>query len=538
MRYWTLLVVLVGLILLLPGPTLDAQGDDACPALVGQALQSLDTICTGLERNAACYGHNRVDATFWQPRDDLIFSQPADRAPLLDLQTIATAPLDVVAERWGVALLNLQADLPETLPGQAVTMLVMGDTTVSNAITPDQAAGTVVPVLGNTATGSNVRSRPTTNANVIASYPAGQPLTITALNEARDWYELLMPDGSRGWIYANLVRTNDAAGLAALPVGDRARYGPMQAFYFTTGLGGPECNEAPNAVVIQSNELAEVTLNVNELEIQLGSSIALTTAWYNNNTERAMVLALLEGRVETRVGGYPVILTRPGQAIAIELNEQGLVDNRSRLIRLRDLNTGLQIGQACQFAAMSGMFDSALTPLGCPPDVTYYIPPPPPTAVPTPVTPSINFVASRTTINPGECVNLAWDVSNIREVYYQNQGVSGQGSREECPRTTSTYTLNVITTSGEQISRTITITVGDSYSISFYADRTSMTYTDCATLFWNTSGVQEVYYQGVGVVGNSSQQECPYVTGSFTYELRVVLPSGQTEYRYVTINVN
>lgn len=544
MRHRSLYVLLLGLLIMLPGLLImqpgatAAQGDPACPALVDTALQSLDTVCVGLGRNAACYGHNRVDATFWQPREDLIFSQPADRIPLVDLQTVATAPLDLDTQAWGIALLNLQADLPETLPGQAVTMLVMGDTSVSNTVTPEQAAGAVVPVSAVTTTGANIRSRPTTNANVLVSFSAGTDLRLTAQSESRTWYELMLPDGGRGWIYGELVRVSDTDGLAALPVGDRARYGPMQAFYFTTGLAGPQCNEAPNALVISSNELADVTLNVNELEIQLGSTIALTTAWYNNNTERAMVLALLEGRVQTQVGGFPVALNRPGRAIAITLNERGLVDRGSRLIRLRDLTPGQNIGGACAIAAASSAFGGAIGTLGCPPEVTYYIPPPPPTAAPTPVGPNINFVADRTTINPNECVTLAWDVSNIREVYYQNQGVTGQGSRQECPRATTTYTLSVVTTAGEQQSRSITITVAGGYTIEFYADRTNMTYLDCATLFWNTEGIQEVYYQGEGVVGNGSRQECPYTIGTFTYELRVVLTNGQTEYRYVTIDVS
>ncbi|GAB4574600.1 MAG: hypothetical protein Kow0077_21950 [Anaerolineae bacterium] len=537
MRLLLLLGVLASLLVLLPGPMIAAQGADTCPGLVAEALQALDNACTGLTRNAACYGHNRIDATFWQPRDDLLFSQPADRVALIDLQTLATAPLDIETERWGVAVLNLQADLPDTLPGQAVTMLLMGDTTVTNRVTPEQAAGTVVPVIGATTTGANVRSRPTTASNILMSLRSGTEVTITGLSADRDWYQLLLADGSRGWIYAPLVRVSDGDALNQLPIGDRPRYGPMQAFYFTTGFGAPNCNEAPNAVVIQSNELAEVTLNVNELEIQLGSSIALTMASLNNGTARAMVLVLLEGRVQTRIGGYPIVLTTPGRAIAISVNEQGLVDQRSRLVRLRDVNLNEQLINACQFAANSALFGAALPSGACPRSINYYIPPPPPTAVPTPAGPNINFVADRTTVPPGECANLAWDVSNVQAVYFEGAGVTGQGSRQVCPRVTTPYTLTVVTRSGEQVTRSLTINVSGGYSISFYADKTSMSYTDCATLYWNTSGVQAVYYQNQGVVGNGSAVECPYDTGQYTYELRVILQDGSTEYRYVTIDV-
>ncbi len=71
--------------------------------------------------------------------------------------------------------------------------------------------------------------------------------------------------------------------------------------------------------------------------------------------------------------------------------------------------------------------------------------------------------------------------------------------------------------------------------ISFYADKyvvdTSM--SECAIISWDVEGIREVYFQGSGVVGHSSQTVCPSVTT--TYELRVVLVDGSTTYRYVTI---
>jgi hypothetical protein len=72
--------------------------------------------------------------------------------------------------------------------------------------------------------------------------------------------------------------------------------------------------------------------------------------------------------------------------------------------------------------------------------------------------------------------------------------------------------------------------------ISFFADRTLIAKGECATLQWDVEGIKEVYYQGVGVVGHSSQQECPLETT--TYTLQVVLLDGTTTGRFVTIQVN
>jgi hypothetical protein len=74
-----------------------------------------------------------------------------------------------------------------------------------------------------------------------------------------------------------------------------------------------------------------------------------------------------------------------------------------------------------------------------------------------------------------------------------------------------------------------------SYSISFYADKYTINYGECATIYWSVDGINQVYYQGKGVVGHSSSMECPSQTT--TYELRVLLLDGTTTYRYVTITV-
>jgi dipeptidyl aminopeptidase/acylaminoacyl peptidase len=93
---------------------------------------------------------------------------------------------------------------------------------------------------------------------------------------------------------------------------------------------------------------------------------------------------------------------------------------------------------------------------------------PPPTATPTntpipytetPVPEVISFGVDKTTISSGECVNFTWFVEGIKAVFYQGQGVTGSGSRQECPTATTTYTLHVIRVDDTTTDRTITITV-------------------------------------------------------------------------------
>jgi len=87
------------------------------------------------------------------------------------------------------------------------------------------------------------------------------------------------------------------------------------------------------------------------------------------------------------------------------------------------------------------------------------------TAVPTPE-PEIAFWADSTVIDQGQCTTLRWDVKNIQAIWvysqgqpYQNFPVTGTGSRQECPATTTTYEMRVQRTDGLIELRQVTIQV-------------------------------------------------------------------------------
>lgn len=85
-----------------------------------------------------------------------------------------------------------------------------------------------------------------------------------------------------------------------------------------------------------------------------------------------------------------------------------------------------------------------------------------PTPTPTATTPpqaKITFTATPETINEGQCAVLAWDVQNVKAVFLDGDGVVGQGSREVCPKKTTTYTLRVVKNddSEETVQRTVTV---------------------------------------------------------------------------------
>ncbi len=72
---------------------------------------------------------------------------------------------------------------------------------------------------------------------------------------------------------------------------------------------------------------------------------------------------------------------------------------------------------------------------------------------------SINFWADRNEIRRGECTTLRWDVQGVREVFYQDRGVPGVGSSEECPGSDRTYRLRVIRQDGGEERRDVFVRV-------------------------------------------------------------------------------
>lgn len=105
-----------------------------------------------------------------------------------------------------------------------------------------------------------------------------------------------------------------------------------------------------------------------------------------------------------------------------------------------------------------------VTPTGTPVPPTL-TPTPTSTATPTQPASQIVFKVNPTgSIQQGQCVELAWNVTGVREVYYQvqglqEQGVAGADKRPECPAQTTTYTLRVVKQDNtEQIER-ITVEV-------------------------------------------------------------------------------
>jgi LysM repeat protein/uncharacterized protein YraI len=304
------------LLLVLAGTTVVAQTVSVdCPTVVNLALEALGNNCGELGLNLACYGYDDVDTTFVTAVEPGFFSQPSDQTELTMLSSIQTSPLNEEDGRWGIAMMHVQANVPNTAPGQSVIFLLMGDAQVTNAVDPETALLPVTPVDVTLIASTVVRTGPNTASNDVGTASAGTALRADALNRDRTWLRVLY-DGRAAWVPVDRVSNND--GLSGLPAITADTRTPMQAFYFSTGFGTAGCAEAPSSVTVRSPENVTVNLNINGLDVTIGSTISLLSA-----ADDQINMVVQEGRLVT-VSGEVV---ETGQTLVATTDPEGNILN-------------------------------------------------------------------------------------------------------------------------------------------------------------------------------------------------------------------
>lgn len=295
-------IILVALGVLLPlgsiraVPRIAAQ-NALCPELVQEALSLTDNLCQVTGRNQVCYGHSALQA---QPQPDIPhfkFDQEGDLADVATLQSLRLSVMDVATGAWGVTLMRLQASLPDSQPDQNVTVVLFGDVEITPQVSGAAAA---LDATVNATSRINVRQSPATDAAVVARLEPGQPVKVTGRLADSSWLRVSLPDeGGTGWVAAYLLTPGGDVESLGVVEPTEPEYGPMQAFYFQSGHHDAVCDEAPDSgLLVQTPEgVAEVTLLVNEVNIQLGS-----TAYLQAEPGGDMTVRVIEGDVKVSVG--------------------------------------------------------------------------------------------------------------------------------------------------------------------------------------------------------------------------------------------
>jgi LysM repeat protein len=269
-----------------------------CTPLVTAALQSVQEACADTGRNQACYGNDLLQAQFQPGFSAVPFSEPGETVNVAGLRTLQSSSANPTDDIWGVALMRLQANLPDTLPGQTVTMIVLGGTQVENAI----AANPNETVIEFTAQNDSVlRASPAADGQIVGVLVADDAATVLGRSPDGLWLrvELADVDQRLGWIPVGAATVD----IAALPIIDpnAPPFSPMQAFYLRPQFSGLQCSDAPNGVLVQTPDNVKVQLTVNEVQIQLGSTVFLQLGG-----DGSLSANVLEGDVQVQAGGVTV----------------------------------------------------------------------------------------------------------------------------------------------------------------------------------------------------------------------------------------
>ncbi len=273
-----------------------------CTAIVQQALAEVQQGCAPTGRNQACYGYVSLQAT---PRDgvqNFTFAQQGDLADVADIDTLRLSALNTAANTWGIALMKLQANLPDTLPGQNVTFLLFGDVQIQNDASATSGATVQVTSKAN----ANIRSEPSTNGSMIGLLAVGDQTDANGRNQDGTWLRIQIPDGDAlGWVSASLLTTADDINTLSVVDSTDAptSYKPMQAFYFSTGITQTSCAEAPaDGILIQTPQgVGQINLRANDVDITLGS-----TAFLQAQANANLTVSVVEGEGHVTSNGETV----------------------------------------------------------------------------------------------------------------------------------------------------------------------------------------------------------------------------------------
>ena len=116
----------------LPGSNSETASTDSnvtCQELIDRAMQSSGDSCDGIGSNQVCYGNNTLSAEL---NSGGAFVSEGDVISVADLRRLAASPLNLSSEEWGIAVFKVLANLPRSLPGETITLVVFGNTTLDN----------------------------------------------------------------------------------------------------------------------------------------------------------------------------------------------------------------------------------------------------------------------------------------------------------------------------------------------------------------------------------------------------------------------
>ena len=268
--------------------------DLSCSATVEKAFAALGENCADLQRNSLCYGNPQVHATFAAEDYAADFATPAARASIVGLSSLTTGALDTEQSHWGVSVMNLGANLPQTYDGPGIIVMLAGAAEAVNEVEPARVMEIQTP-LSTAALEETTRFKnPGVIPAALGSVAEDEVLLVDAYDKTGQWLRVVT-DGTISWIESDKVaRLQTMDSLPRLALGETFA---MRAFSLTTGTDYPDCDKAEPMVAIQTPEDLEFSLTVNGVDIHIGSMVTFQQVHRN-----ALSMTVHRGEVTTIFG--------------------------------------------------------------------------------------------------------------------------------------------------------------------------------------------------------------------------------------------
>lgn len=243
-----------------------------CTALVQQAVTVAQAACPDLERNTACFGSAGVSAVGFDGAPLSAFAAPGDRVSVNEIAQLTVTGAGDTADTYGVAILSLGANV---LGEQAVTAVVFGDVTLTNRVEPGMVVE-LVTLDGTVNATANIRTAPTTDADILEFLDAGDAVIIDGRSSGSDWLRMRYGEGT-AWVFAaSVTLAGEISALAVVEVeGGAAFSSPMQRFDITAGGASPCTGIPPSGILFQTPPETSANFAINGVELTLFDTVVV-----------------------------------------------------------------------------------------------------------------------------------------------------------------------------------------------------------------------------------------------------------------------
>ncbi len=272
-----------------------------CAPLAPDVLTAAQLACANVTAGQACLGTGSVQAA---PDDGLIKAG----------DTVDIAKLDSLTGSDGsLALIKMQADLPEA--DQPIQMVLYGDATLTNAVTPQQQQPTTtITVTNGPANILNLRDIPDQTGNVVTTMKWGQSLPADGISGDGMWYRVQTDKGA-AWVLASLVKVKAGDDASTLAVLSSTASQPMQSVTLQNAACGA-------GLLVQAANKDSAHLEINGARLTFSTATLLV----QSGADQALNVQVISGSTDVAAGGKSVT-AKAGSAAQIAADAAPTLQN-------------------------------------------------------------------------------------------------------------------------------------------------------------------------------------------------------------------